>query len=393
MVAVPPPRDATLDAIDEKIVAANDVTPRGYYGASQAGDDCERRQWYRLHWALPEYHSAATLRRFADGFAGEDLMASRLRLVEDIDLRTHRNGEQFEVSAIAGHLKGHLDGCIKGVHAAPKTWHVWEHKQVQQTGSHGFNRLKKLITEDEKEALEQWNSNYFAQAQLYMGLANLKRHYLTVSTPGGRDYISCRTDYQPKAFKAIIEKAERVISDRELPVRISADPEYFQCGWCGFKETCHGDKTAQVNCRTCLHGRPITDEKAGAPGKPAGRGTWYCEFHSKNLSLKLQRTGCSDHLFHPGLIPWATLMGTDEENNLNLYATKKKKTFINGHKNDWAGDPPTFTSKDLQHVDDKFIESEEKVLTAMASFQTAHIVSVEKAKEKPPEDFNDPIPF
>ena len=394
MVQLPAPRDPTLDAIDQSIINANPPSTRSYLGMSALGADCERQLWYRWRWALPEIFDAPTLRRFDDGHSGEDLMAKRLRPVVETLVTAQSDGKQIGYSDFAGHLSGHLDGAVLGVHTAPKTWHVWEHKQVQEKS---FRRLQKLINEHtEKGALEQWNATYYTQAQLYMGYSTMKRHYLTVTTPGGRDILSCRTDYNAQDFKHFKEKALRILESEEAPPRISNKPDYYQCRWCNFKETCHGSKVAQMNCRTCAHSTPVLKEGTGAPGEPAWPGAWKCEFHNKLIGSKRQQQGCSEHLFIPDLIPFAEAVKLDKVNNHIVYCTDKQKVFVNANKNDWSSDPMRFTSKDLQHMDEGFLESEEKVLQAMASFQTAHVETVKKAREKPKDGgvpFDDPIPF
>jgi hypothetical protein len=172
-----PAPDKTLEAVDQAIIAANPASVRTYIQCSNLGKDCERDLWYGWRWTIPVTFDAPTLRRFGDGFAGEELMATRLRAVPGIKLQTHyEDGSQFEVHDMGGHLLGHLDGVIEGVAAAPKTMHVWEHKQVQQKT---FNKLEKLKRElGEKESLENWSGTYFGQAQLYMHLTKLTRHYL-----------------------------------------------------------------------------------------------------------------------------------------------------------------------------------------------------------------------
>ncbi len=89
--------DKTLEAVDQAIVQANPPSARNYLGMSGAGEDCERKIWYRWRWALPEHFDAATLRRFEDGHRDEDLMAKRLRAVKAIKLETgYADGSQYE---------------------------------------------------------------------------------------------------------------------------------------------------------------------------------------------------------------------------------------------------------------------------------------------------------
>ena len=385
-----PAPDKTLEAVDRAIIAANPPSVRSYLQCSSLGKDCERELWYNWRWVIPVTFDAATLRRFADGFAGEELMAKRIRAVPGVKLQTnYDDGTQYEVHDMGGHLLGHLDGVIEGVAAAPKSMHVWEHKSVQQKT---YNKLEKLKREHgEKEALELWSSTYYGQAQLYMGLTKLKRHYLTVTTPGGRDITSCRTNYDAGAFKMYLDKARRIFDSAEAPPRVSKKADYFQCRWCDFKEPCHGTKVAQVNCRTCAHSSPVEAESAGDPGKPTRRGVWKCERHNKRLGFKKQTEGCQDHLFIPSLIPWGVPAKFDKQGNRIVYVTKNsQKPFINADRNDWAGDPPAFKSKDLSQLTEELLTSESQMLNELARFEGASIETVTPADNG--ILFDDPMP-
>jgi len=392
MTKIPEPTDPTLTSVGEAIVRANNFDePRDYAGGSTVGEPCARKYWGSWRWVLPNRIDAQGLRNIADGNAGETVMADRLKAVSDITLLTEGPDEkQWEVVALVGHLKGHLDGVIKGVFAAPKAWHVWEHKQVNQTK---FNKLAALKKDGEKEALEKWDRVYFAQAQIYMGLVKkgpIERHYMTVATPGGRNYQSVRTNFQKDKFDAMMATAKERIESAEPPEKISHDPSFYLCSWCHLKENCHGSETAAVNCRTCAHATPILSENAGAPGKLLPPGAWRCEFHAKTLSKKAQREGCSKHLFIPNLIPWAHVHTFDKINNQITYRTEKGTEFVNAEHNAWEKKPKHFASKDLQHINDYNIDNDDVFFSQMAQFSPS-ITKVEKASDD--EELNDDIPF
>lgn len=390
---LPEPRDPTLEAVDRAIVQSNRSEVRTYVGASEIGHPCDRRLWLKYHWVEPEHIDATGLRNIQDGFAGEPVMADRLKAVPEVNLKTEGpDGKQWGVSAHAGHFRGHLDGAIKGLLQAPKTWHVWEHKQVNEKRFRDLERKKEKF--GEKNALAAWNETYFAQAQVYMGLTKSKRHYLTVASAGGRQITSVRTDFQKIAFDVYMEKAKYIIESPEAPQKVSAKGDYFICKWCHFNKFCHEETTtAQVNCRTCAHATPIMDEKSCAPGKLAGRGAWRCEYHSKTLTLKEQRKGCGKHLFIPDLIPWAHVAQMDKLSNTITYATNNKKMrFVNAEKNDWTARPKHFTSKDLQHVDAYNIENDDTFLEHMARFDPSIISNKKGKRGAEPLPFDDPLP-
>lgn len=179
---------------------------------------------------------------------------------------------------------------ILGLLQAQKTVHVWEHKQVNPTK---FKALQKLILElGEKQALREWDPVYFGQAQLYMHYQQLTRHYLTVSTPGGREQVSCRTEYQRMEAERLIAKAKAIIEADAPPTRLSEDPAYYQCKWCRHHAVCHQSILPRTGCRTCAHVTPMLDEEGG----------WDCRQHHARVPLEYQKQGCDQHLYHPDLV-------------------------------------------------------------------------------------------
>lgn len=242
MALIPDTIDPTLAAVDREIERRAAAEPRRtYLGASAIGDQCERKLWYSIRPEIPRRPlDAASLKRFEDGHYGESVMAERLRMVPGVELWTvdERTGGQIGGTLFGGRFGWHVDGVIRGLLQAPDTPHVWEHKQV---GQKKFDELLKLKREvGDKHTLERWDAVYYAQAVLYMELLDLGRHYLTVCTPGGREAASCRTEANPSMARALLAKAERVLSATEPPVRLSERPEFFRCKWCDFREVCHG---------------------------------------------------------------------------------------------------------------------------------------------------------
>lgn len=227
--------DPTLAAIDA-LYEAMPFEKRDYLGASYLGEDCARKVWYKYN-GYPSLNKSANVRyAIEDGHRTEDLMADRLRMIEGVHLWTHdNNGKQFGFED--GALRGHCDGVIKGLLQAPKTPHIWEHKTKKQSE---FNRLKKLILQHgEKAALKKWDETYYGQAQILMHGMKIKRHYLTVSLPGGRETISCRTNYELDEGLKLYDRAQKIIMAESEPPRISDCDTFFKCRLCDFRETCH----------------------------------------------------------------------------------------------------------------------------------------------------------
>ena len=233
-------RDPTLDAVDRAIEArAAEEPPRRYLGASSLGEQCERRSWYSLNQAPATPFKAGTLYKFADGHRTEALIIERLRMVPGVEVWDRDPSDpsgQIGGTLFDGKFGWHVDGVIKGLKQAPETAHVLEVKCVNPDK---FKKFVKLREANEKGALMNWDYIYFVQAQIYMGMLDMKRHYLVVATPGGREMAASRTEFVPVHFDALMKKAERIIKADSPPPRIHEDPSYYECKWCRFREHCH----------------------------------------------------------------------------------------------------------------------------------------------------------
>lgn len=254
MVALPDfTIDPTLEAMYraiEKREAERPVYKRNL-GVGLLGDQCERKIYYHINDYPKEPASAFLLCAAEDGHTSEAVVASRFRLVDGVELWTvdETTGKQFGFKDMLGRLKGYADGIIRGLLQAPKTLHVWENKAKTVKLFGDFQRAKDK--HGEKDALANWNPEYYVQAQMLMGYSKflgsetgdgefIDRHYLTVCTQGARDIASCRTEFDRDFFEQQKKKAARCIDAKTAPVRISNDPAFYKCKMCDFRKECHG---------------------------------------------------------------------------------------------------------------------------------------------------------
>ena len=333
-----PDFDPTLERMNEEIARiGNSQDSRTYLGAYQIGGECSRALWYSFRWCAKKQFDGPTHRRFEDGHRGEDLMASRLRLVPGIELHTldPRTGHQFEMVAHGGHFKAHMDGAIYGILQAPKSWSVWEHKCTNEKKQEKLAKLKAEL--GEKQALASWDAVYYAQAQVYMKYTGMKRHYLTCSSPGERDTVSVRTNYCAKDADATMDKALKIIQSPEPLQRVSEKPEYYLCGpkWCDYRDICHKQAIPDVNCRTCAHSTPEMD----------GDGRWSCARHKADIPVEWQRKGCDQHVFIPALLPFKAIDASEHEGWIEYEVVERR--FKNG--------PGHYSSNEIKVTDQSLL--------------------------------------
>jgi hypothetical protein len=330
--------DPTIDAMLAAVEAANRLErPRPYLGMSGIGMECERRLWYQFRWCLPAGggFDSKSLLNFADGHATEDVMAARLRTVPGVELYTidPSTGRQFGFVSVGGHFRGHSDGMMRGVLQAPKAWHVWEHK-ASEKGPADLARAKDKL--GEKNALASWSGTYYAQAVLYMHHAQVDRHYLTCSSPGGRLPITTvRTNAAPDVAAKLTEKAERIIYAAEPLGRLSEDPAFWTCKGCPAATICHTPKLMPANCRNCLHATPESD----------GDGRWSCAKWGADIPTDAQADGCEKHRYIPALLKrWGEATDASEAEGWVEYTAPDGLVFRNGP---WG--LTSFTSKELSN--------------------------------------------
>lgn len=242
------PRDPTLDEIQRlyslKLVKASAQRAKRkakgapYIGASKIGHECDRHIYFDAIGAPQDapHHiwGNSGILAAEDGHRSEPIMAKRLRMVKGIELYTHDDaGKQYGFNY--GFMRGAYDGVILGLLQAPLTPHVWDHKRAN---AKKFNKLVKLVQADEKSALQQWDSSYYAQQVIYMESADLTRNYLTCSTDGFSDVTSVRTNADAKFAKALINKARRIVESTRAPAPISKKDTVMPCLFCSFKGFC-----------------------------------------------------------------------------------------------------------------------------------------------------------
>jgi len=355
MVSLPEPTDPTLDAVDAALVARRETRFSRRLGASSIGRECERSLWLEFRWAkVPEF-DAMSIKRFEDGDRGEAIMAERLRMLNPepvdraavhdnshgtyfpgpclecveagwidkdgtplptepvIELCTEdpRTGRQFEFEEIEGHFVFRPDGAILGLLQAPKRWHLWENK-VSEKGPRELSKLKQTI--GEKAALKAWSRVYYAQAVIGMWLMGLERCYHTVSSPGMRHTVSCRTEEDDEEAMQLLAKARRIVEAKRAPPKIGEETHYV-CRLCSFRGLCHGDEFGVVHCRSCLHSTPIE------------KGQWHCQRFGKLLTLETQKEGCPSHKFIPDLVPGEQI-DIDEAKEKIYYKLRNGKKWV-----------------------------------------------------------------
>ena len=208
---------------------------RDYLGVSSIGDDCLRKVQLQYEGKEAEF-SASTLRTFDIGHCLEDLVAEWLKIT-GFDLKTkNENGEQFGFSTAEGRIKGHIDGKIvdfsedlKEIGLKPQA--LWECKTLNN----------KSWQETAKKGLMLTKSIYFAQVQLYMAYLNLEQCLFTALNKDTSELYFELVPFDSEAAQRYSDRAVQIIkaseNSEQMPC-ISADPSFFKCKMCAFRNEC-----------------------------------------------------------------------------------------------------------------------------------------------------------
>ena len=259
--------------------------PRRYLGASEIGHECDRALWYSFRKCFKSEFDGRMYRLFKTGHLEEFRFIEELEGIGCTVKALDDKGEQFGVSAVGGHFKGHMDGVAIGIPEAPKTWHLLEFKTFKD------DLFVKLVA----SGVEKSNPKHFAQMIVYMGLGGLDRALYLAKNKNTDELYSERIEHDSSKFKAIMLRAERIIKSNQPPERLCSRRDDYRCKMCNAESICWGainDIAVDLptkDCRTCCHATPEME----------GDGRWSCASQDGTMEP------CPAHLLIPGLILFA----------------------------------------------------------------------------------------
>lgn len=277
---------------------------RQHLGASVIGKECWRALWYSFRWANENKFSGKTLRLFETGHLAEARIANSML---EIGLQVHlfdRFGKQFSFKEYGGHFSGSMDGCVLGVLAAPKTWHVLEFK------THNKKSFAALLSKGVKESKYE----HYCQVQIYMHYTGMTRALYIAENKDTSELYEERINYDAGEALQLIAKAKNIIFSPTPLKKIAESSSSYKCKYCPSANLCHDGGKPRMNCRTCLHSTPRES------------GGWFCEKRGMSLSFEDQKKGCEKHLWIPDLI---SMQQVDATETSVEYKDINGKTWVN----------------------------------------------------------------
>jgi hypothetical protein len=326
---------------------------RAHLGASVIGHACERYLWLHFRWAGRERFDGRMLRLFEAGHQFEPRAVAELRAIGVQVHEVDETGQQYRVSAHGGHFGGSLDGAVRGLPEAPRTWHVVEFK------THGDKSFAELTAKGVRASKPM----HWAQMQVYMGLTGMQRALYLAENKNTSALYQERIEFDPAEFAKLSERAARIIAAAEPPPRINDDPAWYVCKMCTFHGMCHGTEAPEVNCRTCAHSTPRTDTHGGM---------WSCEHNGIPIGDQKQREGCAGHRYIPLLLERIGTKGavsTEPDGNAAVqYIGPDGMPFVNGA-------PPAFSSREIAAAKHKAMLGDPQVRQIKTAWPAAEVVA------------------
>lgn len=319
------------DDIDDWCIDTFDDGFRWHLGGSVIGQECSRAAWYSYRWAgkmkfagkTPEEvrsNHGRMQRLFQRGHLEEFRFVEYLRgtgwtvydyaqrLVchdETGEYRCLEWGDEIpmyfsDVSASRAHIEqateegdgpkqwrvkhfgGHFGGSLDGIALPPPRYGLPEGTaflcefKTQGTGAN----FVKLCEKGVQLAKEQ----HFSQMSIYGSDPDYRIEYgLYQATNKNDDSLHieiAKLDWT--LGDQLRDKAERIITSRTPPLRLSDNPTFYKCKFCDFFAKCHENAPLDKNCRSCKFAIPVEG------------GEWKCEKVNNIIPRDFVPQGCSE---------------------------------------------------------------------------------------------------
>lgn len=306
MVPIPRPTPSTLRAIHEAITKGYDDWESVGVPAGEIGVECDRAIWLAFRRASQQEEITWQKRRiFERGNIEEERLLDLLRLV-DCEVW----GEQDRVRAAGGHLRGKIDGRVRGLLEAPAKEHIVECKSAKQ----------EVFRKVAKEGVQKGKPEHYATFQFYMHGLGVDRVFYMMTNKNDEDLHVERVPYDAEFAIRAVARIERIINLPEPPGRLCSKRDDFRGMFCRQAAVCWGEEKPRAHCRSCLHSTPLMDGNAG----------WDCARWSKPLSLAEQDAGCPAHLFVPKMLVGYEQIDCDPEAETITYKSPTGDIYIDG---------------------------------------------------------------
>jgi hypothetical protein len=175
------------------------------------------------------------------------------------------------------------------VPGAEKTWHVWEAKSVNA----------KRFAELERQGVQAWSPEYYAQLQCYMGASGMERALFCAYCKDDSRLYTERVRFVGMEWAALQTKALRLLEATEPPSSSYKDKSWFEAKWMP-------PVTSAIYWRERLPDRAHCKNcRFSAPDLASPGAHWQCAMDESEDAIPkdVLPVGCAYHQWIAGLVP------------------------------------------------------------------------------------------
>jgi hypothetical protein len=123
------------------------------------------------------------------------------------------------------YFQGHFDGIM-----------TWRKKRAILEIKTAKDASFKIFV---KKGLKEWNPQYYAQIQSYMGMSGIFSTYILVLNKDNSDLSDELVLFDAEFYEKLIQKAQMIYGAKVEPPRVHGSPLWYQCKMCKFNKVCH----------------------------------------------------------------------------------------------------------------------------------------------------------
>jgi hypothetical protein len=254
-----------LTDIDCHVVKNTDQRHRNHLGASEIGDECQRKLWYKFRWVKLKKFAGRMLRLFDRGSREEAYFCHLLRQAGwTVVERDPETDKQFRFTRWWGHFGGSMDALGLPPERSQYAWLGWVVLEFKTAADKYHKKLFEGGVYNEQP-------KHDGQMHLY-GTDRGVEHAVYLSVDKDNDQLYCEVlPINHKRAAELEQKAYQIIFSADPPPKIHDDPTWWKCKMCDFHGVCHRGEKPDVNCRSCAECRPGEDAR------------WWCDTHARYL--------------------------------------------------------------------------------------------------------------
>jgi hypothetical protein len=273
--------------VEADSLAEYEEGPRWHLGASEIGQECERRAWSNFRWLKQERFDGRMHRLFKRGHFEEPKFIHRLKRIGFEVFEFDGDGKQYKIN---GH-KGHYGGSLDSVFVAPPRYEINEpllgeykthnEKSFAKLAGPIKSKWPQLIRDRSKaEGVRKSKPQHYSQMCSYGQAYGFKYAvYCAINKETDELYFEVvALDWNHSVN--LYDKAGRIIFSQTPPAKIAESAAFFTCKMCHLSSICHHGASPEKNCRSCEHASPVDD------------GQWYCRVHDGNIPREHVPNGC-----------------------------------------------------------------------------------------------------